>query len=175
MNVDPTRSSPRSPRRVLATIAALRRNLVRSDGQALVEFALLSPLALLIVLGMCVFGVMLNQYLVLTNAVAIGAQQLAISRQETADPCATVYTAVTNAAPNLTAANLKFTIAVNGTSYVSGASGSTNVSCSSQVSTFNASQDDNVSVTVTYPFTASFIGFTKQSYTMSATVEEVLE
>ncbi|MGB6131220.1 MAG: TadE/TadG family type IV pilus assembly protein [Acidobacteriaceae bacterium] len=155
----------------------LRFAFARSEGQALVEFALLSPLVLVLVLGMCVFGLMLNQYLILSNAVTIGAQQLATSRNgsSSTDACAIVYNAVTNAAPSLTAANLSFTIAVNGSNFVSGASGSSNVTCGSDASTYNADQNDPVSLTVTYPFTASFIGFTRKSYTMSATVEEVLE
>lgn len=163
--------------RVRAKLAIRRLALGRSEGQALVEFALLSPLVLLLVLGMCIFGLMLNQYLVLSNAASIGAQQLATYRNglSSTDACAVVYNAVTNAAPSLTPANLTFTITVNGTHFVSGASGASNVTCSNEASTYNNDENDPVSVTLTYPFTASFIGFTKQSYTMSATVEEVLE
>jgi Flp pilus assembly protein TadG len=160
-----------------ARLAIRRLVLARSDGQAMVEFALLSPLVLLLVFGMCIFGLMLNQYLMLSNAVSVGAQQLATYRNglSSTDACAVVYNAVTNAAPNLTAANLKFTITVNGTNFVSGASGASSVTCSSEASTYNADENDPVSVTVTYPFTASFVGFSSHSYTMSATVEEVLE
>ncbi len=162
---------------VRAKLAIRRLALARSEGQALVEFALLSPLVLLLIFGMCIFGLMLSQYLTLSNAVSIGAQQLATYRNglSSTDACAVVYNAVTNAAPNLTAANLTFTITVNGTKFVNGVSGASNVSCSGEASTYNSDENDPVSVTVTYPFTASFIGFTSQSYTMSATVEEVLE
>jgi len=175
MNVDPARSKPRSRHRVLARIAALRRKLARTEGQALLEMALVSPAVLLLSLGICIFGLMLNQYLVLSNAATIGAQQMAISRYEVTDPCASVYTAVTNAAPNLTAGNLGFTIAVNGTNYVSGLSGSKNVTCTSELSTYNNAQNQYVTVTVTYPFSAGFIGFTNHSYTMQAAVGGVIQ
>ncbi len=178
MSIDRARNHSRPRRRILAGAVALCRKLSRNEGQALLEFALLSPLALLLVLGGIVFGVGLNDYLVLNNATALGAQQLAISRKEATDPCAAVYTAVTNAAPNLTAANLTFTISVGGTKYVNGVKGSANVTCSGTTDLTaydNNEQGQNVSVTVTYPFTASFIGFSSQSYTMSATVGGVLQ
>lgn len=162
--------------RMRGTAWKLLRRLRRSEGQAMVEFALLSPLVLLLCVGMCVFGLGLKQYMDLCNATAIGAQQLATSGQ-LSDPCQYVYTTVTDAAPGLTAANLTFTITVNGTAYVTGASGSS-VTCSGEASSFQQAQEsanENATITVTYPFTASFIGFTKQTYTMSDTVEEVIE
>ena len=49
-------------------------------GTALVEFGLLAPVLLLILLGTAQFGLTLNQYVMLTNAVGVGAMQFAISR-----------------------------------------------------------------------------------------------
>ena len=184
MTGDPARSNPRSPNRIPARIGVLRRDFSRCDGQALLEMALLSPLFVLVVLGMCFFGVGLSEYLTLANATQAGAQQLAISREETADPCQTVYTAVTNASPNLKAANLVFTIAWNGTTYVSGASGASNVSCvgstktysqGADVYSFNGSEADTLTVTVTYPWTPSILGWTNKSFTLSETVQEVIQ
>ena len=45
----------------------------RHAGTAAVEFALVAPVLLLLVLGMTQFGITLNQYLTLTNAVRSGA------------------------------------------------------------------------------------------------------
>jgi hypothetical protein len=59
------------------------------QGGALVEFALLLPILLLLTTGIMVFGVAMNNYLQLTNAVSIGARNLAISAGITLDPCAT--------------------------------------------------------------------------------------
>ena len=100
-------------------------------GQALVEFALVLPILMLIVTGMMTFGIALHNYLELTNAVSIGARLLAISRGQTTDPCATTATAVYNAAPFLKPASLTFTFVLNGTTY-SGAS------CSSPSTTTGA-------------------------------------
>lgn len=143
-----------------------------SSGQALIEFALISPLILMLGIGIAVFGIGLNQDLVLTNATQIAAQQLAISRGQTTDPCATIESNFVNAAPNLTAANLTFTLTLNGTT--SGpTTGASSFTCQSQAS--NMVEGVNESVTVSYPFTASFIKFGTQSYTLSSTVQEVIE
>ena len=48
--------------------------LKNQKGQALVEFAIVLPLILLIVLGIVQFGMLLNSYLSLTNAAREGAR-----------------------------------------------------------------------------------------------------
>ena len=92
-------------------------------GQSLFEFALVLPLLLLLLLGMVVFGVALNNYLELTNGTTAGAQAVAISRGQTTDPCATAATPFSGAAASLTAANVSFTIT---TSTGPGGSGTSN-------------------------------------------------
>jgi Flp pilus assembly protein TadG len=153
---------------------ARSRELARgeSSGQALVEFALISPLVLMLGLGIAIFGIGLNQDLVLTNATQIAAQQLAISRGQTTNPCATVESNFVNAAPNLTAANLTFTLTVNGAT-TGPTTGASNFTCSGDAS--DMVEGANESVTVSYPFTASFIQFGTKSYTLSSTVQEVIE
>ena len=63
-------------------------------GQSLVEMAVSLPLLLLILTGIMTFGIALNNYLTLTNAVEIGGQQLAVSRGQTTDPCNTAAQAI---------------------------------------------------------------------------------
>ena len=59
----------------------------RNDrGQSLVEFAVCLPVLLLILTGIFTFGIALNNYLMMTNAVSIGARYLAISRGQTSYP-----------------------------------------------------------------------------------------
>ena len=58
----------------------------RDDGQALVEFALVIPVLMLILLAILKFGILYNHYLQLTDAVRSGARQLAIERGQ-GDPC----------------------------------------------------------------------------------------
>lgn len=147
-----------------------------SSGQALVEFALVSPLILMLGLGICIFGIGLNQDLVLTNSTELGAQQLAISRGQTTDPCLTLNNAVVTAAPNLTPASLNFSLTLNGvaaTPFAGQSASSGAAICPSMAS--DMVEGANESVTVTYPFTVSFIKFGTQSYTLSSTVQEVIE
>jgi Flp pilus assembly protein TadG len=90
-------------------------------GSALVEFALVAPMLLLIVLGTAQFGVTLGQYVMLTNAVGVGAMQFAISRGDTT-PSRDAWNAITTAASTLTPANIKMNLSVNATACVTNAS-----------------------------------------------------
>jgi Flp pilus assembly protein TadG len=87
-------------------------------GTAALEFALIAPAFLLMVLGAVQFGLVLANYVALTNAANVGAMQFAISRSDT-----TFYTdavaAIKAAAPNLTPANLTITFSVKGTACTS--------------------------------------------------------
>jgi Flp pilus assembly protein TadG len=125
------------------------------EGQALVEFALCLPVVMLVMTGIFTFGIALNNYLVLTNAVTIGAQQLAISRGQTTDPCATTVAAVYAASPTLTKANLSFTFTLNGNAY-------SGTSCNSSSITTGAAgnlvQGTSAQVTVTYPCNLAVYG-----------------
>jgi len=86
----------------------------RRAGTAAVEFALVAPMLLLLVLGMCQFGITLNQYLTLTYAVSAGARQLSMSRGD-ATPWTDTTNLIYSSAPNLTKASLTITTSVNGT------------------------------------------------------------
>ena len=74
-------------------------------GAALVEFGLLAPVLMLILLGTAQFGLTLNQCVVLTNAVSIGGLQFALSRSDTT-PYTDAVNAIKAAAPTLTPATL---------------------------------------------------------------------
>lgn len=117
-------------------------------GSALIEFALVVPMLLVLVTGICSFGLAFANYLMVTQAVGVGAQLLAISRGQTTDPCSTTATAVYNAAPLLSAASFSFTFVLNGTTYPG-------TSCSSTSTTTGAAgnlvQGQPAEVTVTYP------------------------
>lgn len=115
-----------------------------SRGNALIEFTLVMPILLAVSTGMVSFGFALQNQLALTNAVSLGAQAVAFSRGQTSDPCATGYTAITNAAPALTS-GLSLTFVINGTTY----SGVT--SCAAGAS--NMVQGATVEITGAYPVT----------------------
>src|SRR4051794_30159907 len=58
-----------------------RKNRTRKeDGQAMVEFAIVLPILVVLVFGIIEFGITLNHYLTLTDAVRAGARQASVSR-----------------------------------------------------------------------------------------------
>ena len=83
-------------------------------GVSAVEFALVAPLLLGMLVGTAQFGLTLNNYVMLTEGSIDGARQLALSRGS-ASPYTNTISAVQNAASNLTAANITITMTVNST------------------------------------------------------------
>lgn len=126
----------------------------REKGQAAVEFAIVVPILLTLLVAIEVFGIAFNNYLALTFATNNATQTLAISRGQTTDPCQTASQAVYSAAPQLTQSNLKFSILL-GTTQVT--SGSANPSCSGSQQYLVQAQ--NAKVTVTYPCNLNILGF----------------
>ncbi len=95
--------------RATACWTGLRRARARDErGQALVEFALVLPLLVTILFAIIKFGIAINNYVVLTNAVRTGARTLAIGRGST-DPCASAITRVKNSASDLDPSKLVVT------------------------------------------------------------------
>jgi Flp pilus assembly protein TadG len=119
----------------------------RRGGTAAVEFALVVPLLLLLVLGMCQFGITLNQYLTLTNAVRSGARQLSMSRGD-ATPWTDTINQVYGSAPNLTQASLTITTSVNGTAC------GTDAACKAALAVGLPT-----TVTASYPCSLAFFGY----------------
>ena len=125
------------------------------EGSSLIEFAVCLPVLLLILTGTFAFGVALNNYLMLTNATTIGAQQLSISREGPLDPCSAASTAVISASPMLKASNLTFAYVMNGVAY-------SGTSCASTSYTSGAPSNlvvnTPVTLTVTYPCNLAVYG-----------------
>lgn len=131
------------------------------EGQSLLEFALCAPILLLIVTGISTFGLALNNYLVMTNAVGTSVQNLAMSRGNTLDPCHDTASAFVNASPNLNSSKLKFSFVLNGVSYgtYTGLSASTCSSGSTSTGAAgNLKEGQSVQVTVSYPCNLSVYG-----------------
>ncbi|MGA2712603.1 MAG: TadE/TadG family type IV pilus assembly protein [Bryobacteraceae bacterium] len=135
-------------------------------GQAVAEFALVLPLLMMVVTGQLAFGLAIHNYLVLTNAVNTGTQVLAISRGQTADPCATASGAIDNAAFGLTTGSLSFSYVINGTSY----SGTT---CTAAAA--NMVQGASARVSATYPCTLTIFLMTFPSCTLGAQTTEIIQ
>lgn len=148
------------------------RALLRASnegGQAAVEFVLVLPFLLIILTGVFWFGITLNHYLQLTNAVCIGGELLSVSRG-TADPCAVATQAIANAAPFLNSANLAYTIVLT-------PQGGTGASYSSSCSSATLATGENAQVTVTYPCTLPFSIYAigAPSCTLTAQVTELVQ
>jgi Flp pilus assembly protein TadG len=87
--------------------------LKNNEGVSAIEFAIIAPVLLMIVTGVFQFGLAMNQYLNLTNAVAQGALSLALSRGNTTSYSA-VTAAINSAAPNLVPGQITITVKING-------------------------------------------------------------
>lgn len=151
---DAARAAPLAAPRVERR-SKLRQLLIQDRGQSLVEFALTVPFLLLIVTGIAAFGIAFNNYLMLTEAVSVGARQLTVSRGQTTDPCKTFSGAVYAAAPLLKQANLIFTISLNGTTYT----GTTCSGSSTSGAPAKMVLGTNAIVRVTYPVSVTVYGF----------------
>ncbi len=126
------------------------RRRLDGQGQGMVEFALVLPLLLTLLIGSVEFGVAFNKDLQLTYATNAAAQLLSISRGQTTDPCQTTSQAVYSAAPYLNQSNLNFAIVLDGHSF-------TTPSCSGGQNYLVQSQ--SAQVTVTYPCNLQLFGF----------------
>jgi Flp pilus assembly protein TadG len=164
------RARLRSPRRRMR--AFLRAG---DSGNALVEFALILPVLLLLTTGVLIFGVAMNNYIQLTNAVSVGARTLVANAGVTTNPCQMGATAIENAAPALTAANMTFSFVFNGVAY-------NNKSTCSSASTLtgaagNLTSGTSLTVTATYPLNLSVYGkvFNLQNAVLSATSTEFVQ
>jgi Flp pilus assembly protein TadG len=111
-------------------------------GTVVVEFAIVVPVLLVIMTGIAQFGLTLNQFVMLTNAVASGAQLFSVSRGTTPTPYTSTVSAIEAAAPGLIPANLTITLSVNGTACT------TDAACQTALS--NAATNP-ATVTATYP------------------------
>jgi Flp pilus assembly protein TadG len=143
--------------------AWLRNN---DEGNAIVEFALVLPLLMLVMTGIFAFGIAISNQLTLTQALGTGAQYLQQIRTSSSDPCSDTFTAIRNAAPYLNSSNIVVTVTMNGVTPAQ-----TGNTCSGAQS--NLAPGTSVTVAATYPCTLSVyaMSFTS-SCLLSAKVTE---
>jgi Flp pilus assembly protein TadG len=143
------------------------RNLAKDRaGVAAVEFALVVPFLLLLAVGTAQFGLVLNNYVVLTAAVADGTRQLALSRG-TATPLTNTVNQINSSAHNLTASNITIEVTVNGTDC------DTDATC--QTALTSASGQPAV-VSATYPCSLVVLGINyAPGCTLSSQTTEMIE
>jgi Flp pilus assembly protein TadG len=124
---------------------------IRSErGQAMTEFAVVLPILVVLLLGIVQFGIVFNNYVTLTDAVRAGARTAAVSRQDP-NPVGAATTAVRGSATNLNQSNLSVTVS----------------------STWDPAS--TVTVTATYPYSISLLGWVVHAGNLSSTTTERVE
>jgi Flp pilus assembly protein TadG len=120
------------------------------QGQAMVEFALVLPILVLLLFSVIQLGMVYKNYLALTDAVRAGARKAAVARLS-GDPQGTAVSAVDAAATDLNASKLAVQVD----------------------STWQQGQD--VTVSASYPYDISVLGIVVKSGTLHTTVTERVE
>jgi Flp pilus assembly protein TadG len=138
------------------------------QGNAILEFALVMPLMVLIITIICQLGIVFNQQISLTHAATIGAQMLMQDRLSTSeDPCADTFRSVTAAAPTLKASNIVMTLTMNNNAPIS------LTSCPGKQT--QLVQGGPVTVQVTYPYSITLIGYQVSSLSGTMTSGAITE
>jgi Flp pilus assembly protein TadG len=132
------------PAKTAAPAAADRRTR-RSRGQAMVEFTLILPLLLLLILGIYQFGQTYADYIQVTNAARDGGRKALVSRSD-ASGVADVVSTAKNATWWLDKNQMAVSVSP-GQPWTTG---------------------QNVTVTVTYPYSINLLGFVVASGTLKS-------
>lgn len=150
-----------------ARFAAMRiLHVIRNPGGAsAVEFAFVAPILIMLMIGIAKFGLVLNNYLTLTEAVATGARYLALSRDGSSSPYTGTIAQVEGAAFNLSPASLTITTTVNGTAC------SANATCQTLLTAGTPAM-----VRATYPCDLSVFGYDfAPSCTLSSSTTDMIQ
>ena len=131
---------------------AADRRTRRSRGQAMVEFTLILPLLLLLILGIYQFGQTYADYIQVTNAARDGGRKALVSRSD-ASGVADVVTTAKNSTWWLNKNQIGVTV--------------------SPSQPWTTGQ--NVTVTVTYPYSINLLGFVVASGTLKSTTTVRME
>lgn len=154
------------------------------EGSTIAEMAMVLPVMLAVLTGVFSFGVALNQYLVLTNAVNNGARAFAMSApaqdggtsiMDSGDPCKYAAETVEAATANLNTSTISYTITYtlnsSGVATTYTGSGSSKPTCSGLA----MHQMDIVQVQAVYPVTPALYGWTSRSLSLTATSTEMVQ
>jgi len=164
----------RRHRSILSSTTRLRRR-----GQSLVEFALVLPIFVLVLLGILDFGFLLSDRMTVINAANEGAQYgSTLSSANWPNMQADVTTQVDSVVAGLTTSNLTINVTCwvpntsNSPATWTLCSGCTTTSCSSWPTT--GLQGDAVQVSVTYPYQPFFPLFHGTTINFSSSVQMVI-
>ncbi len=129
-----------------------RRRDRRTRGQSMVEFTLILPVLMLMIFGIYQFGQTYSDYIQVTNAARTGGRKALVSRSDT-NGVADTITAAQNATWWLNKSNMTVTV-TPGQPWTTG---------------------QTVTVTVTYPYSISLLGFVAGSGTLKSSTTVRIE
>jgi len=131
------------------------RRAGRTEGQALVEFAMVLPLLALLLFAIIQFGIVYNNYVSLTDAVRAGARKAAVSRQTTdpTGPVGVTKQAVIDAGSDITIASGDITVSTPD----------------------GWNPGEGVTVTATHPYSINLFGIVVASGNLSSKTTERIE
>jgi Flp pilus assembly protein TadG len=139
------------------------RLLAREDGQAFVEFALVLPILVALLLGIVQFGIIFNNYETMTDAARVGARQGGATGRFIGDNGASAVAAARAAATNLSQSKLGVTVS-------SCAPGT--YPCATQDWT---TPGNEVTMKLTYPYSLNILGVVVASGNITTVTKERLE
>jgi Flp pilus assembly protein TadG len=158
------------------------------EGSTLVEMAFVLPIMLIILTGVFSFGIILNQYLVLTNSVNNGARAFAMSAGQdgstsmmnSGDPCKYAASTIQTGSSNLAASNLNLTITYG--SYSGSPSGTAAVTTYTGTASSWPSCSglkmygyDYVTIQATYPVTPLLFGRVSSAMNLTSSSTELVQ
>jgi hypothetical protein len=149
------------------------RGLRGQEGQAAIEFALVLPVLLLLIVGILKFGVLYNHYITLTDSVRVGARSLSLGRG-LPDPCTPALTQTKNNALSLNLTDSQITLYVENVANQQPSVCSTLVPMKDDPPTM--AQGNQVTVKATYPCDLVIMGINLYpGCTLKASATEAIE
>lgn len=173
---------PRAARTKYGKIGMVAASLCRlfgshNEGGSLVEFAIVLPLIMVLMTGMFSFGIGLNNYIVVTNAVNLGARTIALARNQTTpalagtDPCAYAVQVANASASTITTSAITYAITYTTTASTPAVATPYTNTCAGLV----MNPGDTVQLKATYPYSLAVYGWKSTSINLVGQTSELVQ
>lgn len=155
--------------------AILRTMMSHDRGSSMVEFALVAPMVMVLITGMFCFGIGINNYMMLTNAVGAGARALALTRNQTSpalaasDPCAYAIQIANQAAVGLNTSAITYSV-----TWIP-ATGSPTTYATASCSGAAFDQGDTVQVKAVYALPIAVYGWSRRTANLTSQTAELVQ